>query len=65
MNVVNVRKKDILLITAHDKKYFGGDEHIHIEVRDVDALIEMLILGQREAVRRGSESGAGWGLAAV
>jgi len=44
-----------------------SDQSIHIRVEDVDALIEMLILGKQEAVRRGQqeavrrrrESGAG------
>jgi hypothetical protein len=66
---VLVRREDILLITRQGNRpgKWMSDQSIHIRVEDVDALIEMLILGKQEAVRRGQqeavrrrrESGAG------
>ena len=43
---------------SHDKEFFGGQEGIRMEVRDVSALIEMLILAKQEAHKRGREDAA-------
>ena len=53
---VYLRRADILLITTHDRNSLG-DQSIHVQVKDLDALIGMLLLARQRA----EELGAGRG----
>lgn len=55
---VYLRRSDILLITTHDRDILG-DQSIHVQVKDLDALIGMLVTARQKAeeLRASREAG--------